>query len=68
MNQVEQAEKLPGDESKTPVRPPSEDIIEGAGNDDQLKKMQQNAKENPVKEDAEVGTSPAAYPGPKKGD
>ena len=68
MNQDEQAEKLPGDESKTPVRPPSENIIEGAGNDDQLKKMQQNAKENPVNEDAEVGTSPAAYPGPKKGD
>ncbi|MEH3114210.1 hypothetical protein [Pedobacter terrae] len=52
---------------KTPVRKPAENIISGAGNQDQLDGLKKNAARQPV-EHNKIGVSPDAGREPKKGE
>jgi len=51
---------------KTPVRKPAEDIVTGAGNQDQLDRLKENAARKPVK-NKKIGTSPGIGREPKNG-
>ncbi|WP_293789328.1 hypothetical protein [uncultured Pedobacter sp.] len=52
---------------KTPVRKPAENIISGAGNQDQLEGLEENAARHPEKHKM-IGVSPDAGREPKKGE
>ncbi|KQM78450.1 hypothetical protein ASE74_13175 [Pedobacter sp. Leaf216] len=55
-------------ESLTPVRPPSEDIIKGARQDDAIKELRNNRSAEDIDEEEQHGTDPGAYPGPRDGE
>lgn len=52
---------------KTPVRKPAENMLSGAGNQDQLNGLNENASRQPEK-DNKIGVSPDVGREPKKGD
>jgi hypothetical protein len=53
--------------SLTPVRPPAEDIIKGAGEDDAITELKNNRSDKDVDKEEQRGTDPGAYPGPRDG-
>lgn len=53
--------------SLTSVRPPSEDIIKGAGADGTITELKKNRSDNDVDKEEQHGSQPGAYPGPRDG-
>jgi len=53
--------------SLTPVRPPAEDIIKGAGEDDAITELRNNRSDEDADKEEQRGTDPRAYPGPRDG-
>jgi hypothetical protein len=66
-NKDDNLKKASENESLTPVRPPSEDIIKGAGEDDAITVLRSNRSDEDVHREKQRGTDPRAYPGPRDG-
>lgn len=66
-NKDDNLKKASENESLTPVRPPSEDIIKGAGEDDAITELRSNRSDEDVDREKQRGTDPKAYPGPRDG-
>lgn len=60
--------KESSNDSLTPIRPPVEDIIAGASNDDQIKELKENAQKDPIDPKHQAGVAPTAYPGVSNGE
>ena len=67
-NKNDHLKKASENESLTPVRPPSEDIIEGAGEYDCITQLRNNRSDEDVDREEQRGTDPQAYPGPSNGE
>ena len=52
--------------SLTPVRPPAEDIIKGAGEDEAVTELKKNRSDKDNTRE-QSGTDPGSYPGPRDG-
>jgi hypothetical protein len=53
--------------SLTAVRPPAEDIIKGAGEDDAITELRNNRSDEDVDKEEQRGADPRTYPGPRDG-
>ena len=67
-NKVYNLKQASENESLTHVRPPSEDIIKGAGEDDAITELRNNRSDEDVDREEQHGVGPQAYPGPRNGE
>jgi len=64
---VDDVKQASENESLTPVRPPTEDIIKGAGEDDSIREARNNRSAKGPDREQQRGAEPRAYPGPRDG-
>jgi hypothetical protein len=66
-NKKDNLKQTSENESLTPVRPPAEDIIEGAGEVDSITEATNNRSDKGSDKEQQRGADPRAYPGPRHG-